>query len=105
MLKLLKHKKAPLSSDSGKAPSLSATNYHDIELLVELVKLVRPSKPGNIEEAEAKFQSLLLEMNENSSLLFSIRKALLSWFVNSNIMPALTKSGIVSSRGFIQEMA
>ena len=90
--------------DPAKAIVLSIDSNKGIEFLVELVKKIRPSRARNIAEAELKFQTLLSQLNEDPSLLFSLRKTLLSQFMDSNIIPALTESGVVSSRGFIQEL-
>jgi site-specific recombinase len=43
-------------------------------------------------------------LQEDKSLLFALRRVLLSRFLNSNLNQALTESGIVSSRGFVQEL-
>ena len=104
MIKLLSRKKAVNPIDPAKAIVLSIDSNKGIEFLVELVKKIRPSRARNIAEAELKFQTLLSQLNEDPSLLFSLRKTLLSQFMDSNIIPALTESGVVSSRGFIQEL-
>jgi site-specific recombinase len=71
--------------------------------MVELIKQIRPSNPYNFKEAELKFKALFYQLHNDKKLLFSLRKALLSQFQNSNFVPALTESGLVSSRGFLQE--
>lgn len=75
-----------------------------LEFLVELIGRVRPEKPGDISKAELNFKALLYQMGQERSSLFSLRKALLSLFLKTNIVPALTENGILSSRGFVQEL-
>jgi site-specific recombinase len=106
MFKLLQRKKTvlPVEAD-GKAIvlSLNSTN-RGLDYLVELVKKIRPKKHKDIEGAELRFKALLFQLQQDRSLLFALRKSLLSQFLNSNLNPALTESGIVSSRGFVQEL-
>lgn len=83
--------------------SLNGTT-RGIDLLVELVKKIRPRRAYNIKEAEQRFNEVLLLLQEDKSLLFALRRALLSRFLNSQLTQALTESGIISSRGFIQEL-
>jgi site-specific recombinase len=91
--------------ENGKAVVLSLEQgYRGLELLIDLIRRIRPSKPRNIEEAETKLKALLFQLQDDRPALFSIRRALLSQFIKSNIVPALTQSGIVSSRSFIQEL-
>jgi len=75
-----------------------------LEFLTELIQKIRPSRPDDIAQAELKFQALLYQVSQDRSALFSLRKALLSLFLRASIVPALTESGIVSSRGFVQEL-
>jgi site-specific recombinase len=69
-----------------------------------LVKNIRPAKHRNIAEAERRFQSVLYQLQQDKSALFTLRKALLSQFTDSNLIMALTESGITRSRGFVQEL-
>jgi len=78
--------------------------YRGLDYLVELVKQIRPAKYSNYKEAELKFKALFYQLQNDKKALFSLRKALLSQFLNSNFVPALTESGLVSSRGFLQEL-
>ena len=80
------------------------TANHSLDFLVELIKKIRPDNPHNIEEAETKFKAVLYQVGQERTSLFSLRKALLSLFLKTNIVTALTESGIVSSRGFVQEL-
>ena len=76
-----------------------------MEFLIELVKKIRPDRPGNFQQAELKFSALLYSLHQDRSLLFSLRRSLLTQFLNTDIVNALTESGITSSRGFVQELA
>ncbi len=80
------------------------TGNRSLDFLVELIKKIRPDNPGNIQDAETKFKALLYQVGQERTSLFSLRKALLSLFLKTNIVTALTESGIVSSRGFVQEL-
>jgi site-specific recombinase len=75
-----------------------------LEFLVELVKKIRPARPGDKQQAELQFSALLYSLQQERSLLFSLRRSLLTQFTNTDTVPALTESGIVSSRGFVQEL-
>jgi len=106
MFKLLQRKKsvAPVE-DKGKAIVLSLNSSNrGLDYLVELVKKIRPSRHKNFEEAELRFKGLLFQLQQDKSLLFALRKSLLSQFTNNNLSTALTESGIISSRGFVQEL-
>jgi len=106
MFKPRQRKKAVIPpEDKGKAIVLSLTSTNRaLDYLVELVKKIRPSRHKNIEEAELRFKGMLFQLQQDKSLLFALRKSLLSQFMNSNLNTALTESGIISSRGFVQEL-
>lgn len=78
--------------------------YHGLDYLVELVKQIRPARAANYEEAELRFKALFYQLQNDKKALFSLRKALLSQFLNSNFIPALTQSGMPGSRGVLQEL-
>lgn len=82
---------------------LNAPN-RSLEFLTELIDKVRPDHTKDFAQAELRFKALLYQVSNDKSSLFSLRKALLTQFLKTNIVPALTESGIVSSRGFIQEL-
>lgn len=75
-----------------------------LEFLVELIGKIRPANPKDIAQAELQFKALLYQIGQDSTALFSLRKALLGQFVKTNIVIALTENGIVSSRGLVQEL-
>jgi site-specific recombinase len=75
-----------------------------LEFLTEFIDKIRPDKPKDFNQAEVKFKALLYQVSNDKSSLFSLRKALLSQFLKTQIVAALTESGIVSSRGFVQEL-
>lgn len=92
--------------EDGKAIVLSIkSSNRGLDFLVELFQQIRPSGYKNIEEAETKFKALLYQLQEDRSLLFALRRSLLNQFVNSDVTHALTESGLLSSRGFIQELS
>ncbi len=105
-MRLIKRKK-----DSNSVPALQQamvlplhTGNRSLDFLAELIKKIRPNNARNIEEAELKFKALLYQLVQDRTALFSLRKALLGQFLKTNIVPALTESGVVSSRGFVQEL-
>ena len=101
--KLLPKKKVP--EDEGKAIVLSINSTNrGLDFLVELFRKIRPADVTNTEDIELKFKAFLFQLQEDRSLLFSIRRALLSQFTGSDLTTALTESGLLSSRGFIQEL-
>jgi site-specific recombinase len=83
--------------------SINSTN-RGLDFLVELFQQIRPADVKNTVESEIKFKAFLFQLQDDRSLLFSLRRSLLSQFVNSDITTALTESGLISSRGFIQEL-
>ncbi|MES2849063.1 MAG: hypothetical protein V4685_08405, partial [Bacteroidota bacterium] len=102
----MKRKKADPSVPSKEQAivlPLHAPN-RSIEFLTELIGKIRPDNPNDIQQAELKFQALLFQISQDRSFLFSLRKALLTQFLKTNIVQALTESGIVSGRGFVQEL-
>lgn len=106
MLRLTKRKKEgtkPTAKQQAMVLPLHTGN-RSLEFLAELISKVRPEDPRNTEEAELKFKALLYQISQERSALFSLRKALLSQFLKTDIVTALTESGIVSGRGFVQEL-
>ena len=106
MLRLTKHKKEGTTSTAKQQAMVLPlhTGNRSLEFLVELIKKVRPDDPRNIAEAELKFRALLYQVSQERAALFSLRKALLGQFLKADIVTALTESGIVSGRGFVQEL-
>ena len=106
MLRITKRKKeGPVPPVKQQAVVLPLhTPNRSLEFLVELIKKIRPDNARNIADAELKFKAVLYQVVQERTSLFSLRKALLSQFLNTNIVTALTESGIVSSRGFVQEL-
>ncbi|MBL0144420.1 MAG: hypothetical protein IPP48_00225 [Chitinophagaceae bacterium] len=80
------------------------TAGNSLIFITNIIKSIRPSTAKNSEEANLKFKALLYQLTQQKSGLFSLRKALLSQFLRTNIVTALTENGIVSSRGFVQEI-
>lgn len=75
-----------------------------LNYLIGLINKVRPDKSKDISQATLRFEALLYQMTQDRRSLFSLRKALLSQFLRTNIVNALTESGITSNRGFGQEI-
>jgi site-specific recombinase len=73
-------------------------------VLVELIDKIRPDNSKNITQAEERFKAQLYHFSQNRTALFGLRKALLTQFLKTDIVIALTENGIVSSRGLVQEL-
>ena len=82
---------------------LHAAN-RSLDFLVELIGKMRPDNAKDIEQAEWRCKAILYQLSQDRSLLFGLRKALLTQFLKTNIVIALTENGIVSSRGLVQEL-
>ena len=106
MLRRLRKRKdepsKPVKHQALVLPMHSASR--SLEFLTEFIDKIRPDKPKDFNQAEVKFKALLYQVSNDKSSLFSLRKALLSQFLKAQIVAALTESGIVSSRGFVQEL-
>ncbi len=106
MLRLSKKNKVvPAKEEKQQAVVLPLHSVNrSLDFLVELIDTIRPENAKDIALASIRFKALLYQMGQDRSSLFSLRKALLTQFLKTNIVNALTESGIVSSRGFVQEL-
>lgn len=75
-----------------------------LPFLIEFVNKIRPGSHNNIQLAELNFRAMLYTLQQDRSMLFTLRRSLLSLLLRANIVPTLTESGLSSSRGFIQEL-
>jgi site-specific recombinase len=97
-------KNEEIEKKDAEAPVITIDSiHHGLDYLVELVKQIRPKVYNDHQEADLKFKALFYKLQHDPVLLYSLRKALLTQFLNSNFIPALTESGMVGSRGFLQE--
>ncbi|MBP6430981.1 MAG: hypothetical protein KA319_04370 [Ferruginibacter sp.] len=107
-MRLLKRNKTSTEATPKKGKAIVLPLYNTagngLSFLISLIKSIRPSKVKNTEEANLKFKALLYQITQNKSTLFSLRKALLSQFLHTNLVTALTENGIVRGRGFGQEL-
>lgn len=106
MLRLTNKKKestSPPTKQQAVVLPLHSPN-RSLEFLVELIGKIRPDKPKDIEQATLRFKALLYQVGQDKTSLFGLRKALLTQFLKTNIVVALTENGIVSSRGLVQEL-
>ncbi|UEG49842.1 site-specific recombinase [Ferruginibacter lapsinanis] len=106
MLRLTKKKKeTPVPAEKQLAVVLPLHSPNrSLDFLIELIDKIRPDKAKDIEQAELRFKAVLYQITHERTPLFSLRKALLTQFLKTNIVVALTENGIVSSRGFVQEL-
>jgi len=59
-----------------------------LDFLVELIDTIRPDNAKDINQATLRFKALLYQMSQDRSSLFSLRKALLTQFLRTNIINA-----------------
>jgi site-specific recombinase len=106
MLRILRKKKDDASVPAKQQAVVLPLNSpsRSLDFLADLIDKIRPDSPKDFLQAELKFKALLYQVSNDKSSLFSLRKALLSQFLKTNIVSALTESGIVSGRGFVQEL-
>ena len=87
------------------APVIAIDDFHHgLKYLVDLVKQIRPKRYDDHVQAELKFKALFYQLQNDKQMLTTLRQAVISIFKNHNIVPALTESGMVGSRGFLQEL-
>jgi site-specific recombinase len=101
---LSRKKSKPREQPEMEAIVLSLDSSKGLAFLIELVRKIRPERARDKERAELQFSALLYSLQQDRSLLFSLRRSLLTQFMNTDIVPALTESGMIHSRGFVQEM-
>jgi site-specific recombinase len=105
MLRKLDPKNKPLQKTGESAVVLPiATSLRGIDLLVRLFDTVRPDHYRDREQATLRFQSMLFELGNNRGLSIAVRKSLLRLLAGTSILEALTESGMLSGRGFVQEL-
>lgn len=71
--------------------------------LVQVFSAVRPRRSRNGAQANQHLQQLIAQMQFNPLLLKNLRIAVMAQLVNTNLVTALTESGLLLSRGFVQE--
>ena len=75
-----------------------------LKFLVDFFKEIRPSRIALPGTAEQKLQSAIALLHEQPNLLKDLQTALFAQIINTNLVPAFTESGLLHSRGFIQEL-
>ena len=106
MLRIIKKKKEIVELPAKRLAVVLALHSpnRSLEFLVELIDKIRPENAKDAEQAALRFKALLYQIGQDKTSLFSLRKALLTQFLKTNIVIALTENGIVSSRGLVQEL-
>ena len=106
MLRLIKRTKETTQPPKKKQALVLPLNASGNSLfyLTSIIKAIRPSNENDTTQANLNFKALLYQLSQDKRALFSLRKALLSQFLRTNIVTALTENGVVSGRGFVQEL-
>lgn len=76
-----------------------------LDLLVDFFKMIRPRRAADIRRAEASLYEAAAMLDEHPALSKNIHTAILSQLINTDLVPALTESGSLLSKGFSQEFA
>jgi site-specific recombinase len=74
-----------------------------LTFLVDLFNEVRPRKLKRAGSAELRLQQLIIVLQENPPLLANLHTAIATVLAHTDFVPALTDSGMLLSRGFVQE--
>ncbi|BAV06325.1 site-specific recombinase [Filimonas lacunae] len=73
-----------------------------LDFLIDLFNKVRPRKGKD--NAETRLQLVIKQLQEKPHLLQNLRVAVMAQLGHTNFVPALTESGMLLSRGFVQEL-
>jgi site-specific recombinase len=74
-----------------------------LEFLINVFNHIRPDSLHSAEKANANLQLLMAQLDASPTLLQNLRIAVMAQLINTNLVPALTESGVLLSRGFVQE--
>ncbi|MEX6687990.1 hypothetical protein QTN47_10820 [Danxiaibacter flavus] len=75
-----------------------------LNFLVDFFKQIRPKSTQFATAAETRMQTAIQQLHEHPSVLRNLQAAMLSQLINTNLIPALTESGVLKARGFVQEL-
>lgn len=76
-----------------------------LDLLVDFFKLIRPSRPTDYRKAENEIYEAAALLEENPHLIKDLQTAIISQLINTNLVPTLTESGMLVTKGFSQEFS
>lgn len=74
-----------------------------LQYLVQVFSSIRPRRRRHAAQAGHNLLHLVEQMQAQPQLLLQMRVAVMAQLVNTNLVPALTESGLLLSRGFVQE--
>lgn len=88
-------------------------NYHlsildqenGLVFLRDFFRHIRPERMSVYFYSDKRLDSATRLLEENPALLKNLKAALFSQMVNTDMVPALTQSGLLKSQGFIQELS
>lgn len=103
----MKQKRRDLFRDSLESDfKLSPRNREEcLDFLVHLFKQVRPRRMEPASRAEQNMQRVTAQLHANPLLLGNVKVAVITQLAHTNIVKALTDSGMLLSRGFVQEFS
>lgn len=105
MLFKKKHKRPDsykASIDEALALSLSDKDACLI-FLVDFINRIRPKAWKRKETAETNMQLVIADLEKSARLRHNLHIAVVGTLYNTKLLPALTESGLLISRGFVQE--
>lgn len=74
-----------------------------LAFLADLFNEIRPRRLKRLSSAEIRLQQLILLLQEHPPLLANLHTAVATVLAHTDFVPALTDSGMLLSRGFVQE--
>ena len=103
MFTFFKSGKKKINTSIGGRTSMKSAKTHSLELLIELVRRIRPSSPNQSGKAENNIRLLIKELSAHPEKLAIIRETVLLKFQSCDVSNALAESGLMNSRAFMQE--
>jgi site-specific recombinase len=105
MIKQRKKTKTDLiqASLAGELELNVCEKHNAISFLVDLFKYIRPKNKKEYTNADVNMLRCITLLQNNELLLANFRTAIMAQLTNTHLQPALTESGLLQSRGFIQE--
>ncbi|WP_447643108.1 MULTISPECIES: site-specific recombinase [Chitinophagaceae] len=102
--------------DREKADLIDLTLYQDYHLSIldrenglvflrDFFRRIRPDRMSVYFYSDKRIDEATRLLTEHSALLKNLKAALFSQLINTDLVPALTQSGLMQSQGFMQELS